>query len=211
MERLTEFRSFRSRLFGLRPTQGPVLLCCLAAGLVWASEARAQMQFNVSSYNQISLSSDGSTVYGTSSFIDNSVGCGHSGYATTATLITPDSTRFSGGGYLYGNTTAPYDTSGTYTELGQLSFHCSCVGTVGSGGDSQCVAHLKLEGGRPQNRHPNPKKEQDVATSASRTEQQNPQRLRPTAVVVSGLLAVAIPGAGKRIPVVQPATAAAGR
>ena len=76
------------------------------------------------------------------STIDNSTGCGHSGYGTTDTIYTPDGRSFSGGGGLTGQTSGPTDdVIGDYTDEGQLSFQCSCVGTVGYGGGIKaCLA-----------------------------------------------------------------------
>ena len=123
------------------------LLMSALAGLIASASALAQgqhMVFNVSSYHDVWASADFSTVYGSSSFIDNSSGCGHSGYNTSAFIVTPDGRRFFGGGYLSGYPSGLTNgVVGTYSEVGSIQFQCSCVGTVGSGGSDQvCLAHL---------------------------------------------------------------------
>ena len=138
------------------------LLMCALASLIAPVPVLAQgqhMVFNVSSYHDVWASADFSTVYGSSSFIDNSSGYGHSGYNTSAFIVTPDGRRFFGGGYLSGYPSGLTNgVVGTYSEVGTIQFQCSCVGTVGSGGSDQaCLAHLDRQ-------HSGPRAEQPLAS-----------------------------------------------
>ena len=184
------------------------LLMCALAGLIPCAPGLAQgqhMVFNVSSYHDVWASADFSTVYGSSSFIDNSSGCGHSGYATSAFIVTPDSRRFSAGGYLSGYPSGPTNAVvGTYTEVATVQFHCSCVGTVGSGGSDQvCLAHLDGQHRCPTAGEPLacPKRTQgsDARVSDGSTgKPAEPRRDEPRSMVVevSSVLTVSLPSGG---------------
>ncbi len=127
-----------------------LLMLCAAACLIPSTPAAAQMIFNVSSYNDLWPSDDLTSVFGASSFIDDSSGCGHSGYNTTAMMITPDERQFLASGSLSGYPSGPTNgVEGVYTEVGTMQFHCSCVGTVGAGGDQQCLARSKHKPAAP--------------------------------------------------------------
>ena len=125
----------------------------LAVAICMAPSLTAQMgRFNVSSYNQVWATSnqngDGTTIYGSSTFSDNSqLGtCGHSAYSTSGYVVTPDGVEYpASGGYMTISPWGAFTVPGTYTEIGQLSFRCSCVGNVGSGGEgNQCFARTHL-------------------------------------------------------------------
>lgn len=49
-----------------------------------------QMVYKVSVYNQATLSSDYSTLYGVTTVVDNSIGCGHSQYSTILAAVGPN-------------------------------------------------------------------------------------------------------------------------
>lgn len=94
--------------------------------------AAAQMVYNVSVYSDISVS--GFQVYGSSSTVDLSTGCGHGSYVTSAKIITPDGRQYSSSGYLSSTVSAPVDVRGLFTVQGTVQFYCSCFGNVGGGG-----------------------------------------------------------------------------
>ncbi len=94
------------------------------------------MNYNVSMYND--AWSDAGVVYGTSTTNDNSSGCFHGNYTTTAGMTTPGgngTSQISSG--MVSNVQLPLDSYGTYWVYGSVGFYCSCVnGTIGGGGGS---------------------------------------------------------------------------
>ena len=166
------------------------------------------MVFNVSSYHDVWASADFSTVYGSSSFIDNSSGCGHSGYNTSAFIVTPDGRRFFGGGYLSGYPSGLTNgVVGTYSEVGTIQFQCSCVGTVGSGGSDQvCLAHLDRQHRGPGAEQPlaSLKRPQgaDAHVSSSKPAESMRGGSRSKIMEISSVVTVSLPtgGTGGRAP-----------
>ena len=179
-----------------------LLRLCLVALFLAPSAAHAQMVFRISSYNQVWSNANFTTLYGTSTFIDQSTGCGHAGYSTVTMVVTPDGRQFYGSGYLSANTSGPTNgVGGTYTDVGTLHFNCSCVGSVGAGGQDQaCLGRLQSQRpltaqlpsssgapGRPDaSRLPGP------CPRDSRGLQQS--RAQPTAVEVSSAIAMPLHG-----------------
>lgn len=101
-----------------------------------------QMQYNASVYNDATLSEDLSTIYGVSTLVDNSTGCGHGQYSTTIQAIGPngliDSVTVSG--FAANLTVATGGVAGTYHMLGTGQFFCSCFYRyVGTGGPEASV------------------------------------------------------------------------
>ena len=120
-------------------------------------------------------------------------------------LSSPDSRRFSAGGYLSGYPSGPTNAVvGTYTEVATVQFHCSCVGTVGSGGSDQvCLAHLDGQHRCPTAGEPLacPKRTQgsDARVSDGSTgKPAEPRRDEPRSMVVevSSVLTVSLPSGG---------------
>ena len=112
----------------------------LSATSLWG---QCSMVYNVSVYNDGSVSSDYSMVYAYSTTSDNSTlcGCGHGQYQTTTTVYTPNGTPYSSssGGMSSNVAVATNGQMGTYTIVGGASLFCSCAGTVGGGGPSKAV------------------------------------------------------------------------
>lgn len=86
-----------------------------------------QMSFAV--YNDVTASGNGITVYNYGSADDNSWGCSHWSYSTTARLYSPtgrSSSRSSSG--LSANTSLAFaDDSGNWTAVTQGTYRCSCI------------------------------------------------------------------------------------
>lgn len=102
-----------------------------------ACPAVCQMVYNVSVYNDVST--DGSTVFATSTTVDSSTGCGaHGSYSTTATLIAPDGTQAPNTfGGMVANTSMPINgrTTGDWVATGTVQLYCGCfMHWVGGGG-----------------------------------------------------------------------------
>lgn len=103
--------------------------------------AQCHMQYNVSVYNDASISDDLSTVYGSSNFFDNSTlcTCGHGQYQDFLTIYAPDGSHVTQNqtgteSNTYMATTAG---AGTYTVVSTASLYCSCAAEdVQSGGQS---------------------------------------------------------------------------
>jgi hypothetical protein len=183
------------------------MVLCIAALLFLPAAARAQMQFRISAYDQISMSTDGTTIYGTSSFVDQSQGCGHSNYSAVGTVYTPDGREYPGpGGGLTSYVFAPTDgVGGTYTEAGVMTFHCSCVGNVEFGGSAaQCDAHLDRRRGPsiPRSVQREAQGTGDAASEGSgrATPRSSPRELRAVMIEVWSLLRVSLPVAARNTP-----------
>lgn len=112
----------------------------LFAASLWG---QCSMVYNVSVYNDGSVSGDYSTVYAYSTTSDNSTlcGCGHGNYQTTTTVYSPNGTpNSSSSAGMSSYVAVPTNgLMGTYTIVGGASLFCSCAGTVGGGGPSSSV------------------------------------------------------------------------
>jgi len=102
--------------------------------------AQCQMQFNLSLYNDTSVSADFSTVYDTFNGVDNSTpcSCSHSNYQATAQIYSPSgahSSTVESGLESYGSLSTNGEL-GNYSAVGLQALNCSCYGPVqtGSGG-----------------------------------------------------------------------------
>ncbi len=86
-----------------------------------------QMSFAV--YSDVTLSGDGNTVYNYGSADDNSSGCTHWNYATTAQLNSPTGRSGSGGssGLSASTSLAFADDSGNWGAVTQGTYNCSCI------------------------------------------------------------------------------------
>jgi hypothetical protein len=128
---------------------GYISLAAIVAAICLCGPVSAQMVIRISVYNQTTLSTDGTTVYGVTSSADNSTlagsGCGHSNYQTQTLLITPQGNQSQSiwnGGFTASTSTLFDDDPGEYTEVGSMSFDCSCAGPITIAGESEaCLAH----------------------------------------------------------------------
>ena len=117
--------------FSLKAVQGLIFFVLLAC------PALCQMVYNVSVYSD--ASTDGSTLFATSTRVDNSTGCSaHGSYSTTVTLIAPDGTQApSTSTGMIANTSMAINgrTTGNFTVTGIMQFYCGCfMHWVGGGG-----------------------------------------------------------------------------
>jgi hypothetical protein len=120
----------------------PKILVAIAVLLLSALPlaAQCQMQFNMSLYNDPSVSADFSTVYDSFNAVDNSTlcSCSHSGYEATAQIYSPsgvNSSQEEGGLESYASISTNGQL-GNYSTVGLMAFNCSCFGPIqaGSGG-----------------------------------------------------------------------------
>ncbi len=121
-----------------------MIVAALLPGAARLSAQGCQMSFNVSVYQDGSVSGDLSTVYAYSNFVDQSITCQcvHSSYESYAEVEAPD------GSYVEGSASGnESETSmetggqlGTYNVYGAALFQCSCYGQVGGGGGPVPVA-----------------------------------------------------------------------
>ncbi len=106
--------------------------------LTLACPALCQMVYNVSVYND--ASTDGNTLFATSTTVDNSTGCAaHGSYTTIATLIGPDGTQApsTSPGMVSNTSMAINGQTGTFTVTGVMQLYCGCfLHWVGGGGPS---------------------------------------------------------------------------
>ncbi len=111
----------------LRLSTALTFLTCSALG---------QMVYNVSVYSD--SSTDGFTLFATSTTVDNSTGCSaHGSYSTTATLIAPNGTQAPGTeAGMVAHTSMPIaGRRGNFTATGNAVFYCGCFAHwVGAGG-----------------------------------------------------------------------------
>jgi hypothetical protein len=156
------------------------------------------MIFNISGYEQVWFSNDFTTVYGSSTWIDNSQGCVHSNQDTTVTLITPDGSRYSANGYMSAWTSGSSGDGGEYTADGLLLFRCSCSGNVGVGGDTSCLARVHTEGDGEAS-------ERSTAAGRPRTRPSDATLIeaggsspRPKRVEVANVVTVSLAGKGRQ-------------
>lgn len=93
--------------------------------LVAANAAVAQ-QMSLAVYNDVS---GGETIYNYGSAEDNSWGCSHWGYSTTARLYSPSGRNSSGtaGGLAASTALSFADDSGNWSGVTQGVYNCSCI------------------------------------------------------------------------------------
>jgi hypothetical protein len=128
-----------------------VALAAIIAAICLAAPVSAQMVIRLSVYSQTTLSVDGTTVYGVTDSSDNSIlngtPCSHSDYQTQTLLITPQGSQYQSpwaAGFAATMDVPFDDDSGYYTEVGTMSFSCSCAGLIEAGNESQaCLAHAR--------------------------------------------------------------------
>ena len=98
----------------------------------------AAQVMNFSVYTVGTLSSDGSTIFNSVTVQDNSSGCTHSGYITSANISSPDGRYAPSGGWsgMVANTNiATNSVFGNYALSGSISYYCSCFRNIaGAGG-----------------------------------------------------------------------------
>ena len=122
------------------------LLCLAGLALVFSAApltAQCHMQYNVSVYTDGSVSGDLSTVYGSSSFVDNSTLCGatHSNYQSLVTIYAPGGSNVSNqnSGMESNTSMLTNGVLGTYDVVGDAYLDCSIGGEIESGGPSYDV------------------------------------------------------------------------
>lgn len=101
---------------------------------ICTTPALCEMTYHVSVYND--ASTDGSTLFATSTSVDNSVGCSaHGSYITTSTLIFPSGAQSSNStSGMVSYSSMAIGASGTYTATAAMQFYCGCFGHLVGGG-----------------------------------------------------------------------------
>ena len=119
---------------------------------LFSLQAHAGMNFSV--YTVPSLSQDGLTLYSGATIQDNSTGCSHSTYSTSALINGPNSAQASSGplsgmsgmsGMSASTSIAVNDNYGDYSFAGTVSYYCSCINNVAGagGGMTAPLVHIK--------------------------------------------------------------------
>jgi hypothetical protein len=111
------------------------------------------MVIRLSVYNQVWMSPDGTTVFGSTTTADDSTlgtSCGHSDYMTSSEIITPDGKQYLSGseGGFGASVNGPFTESGEYYEQGFLNLHCSCAGNISAGQTEKSCLESSLHGGQ---------------------------------------------------------------
>lgn len=112
-----------------------VFTLIVAAMLPGAAAAQCTMAFNISVYEDGSVSGDYSTIYGYSNFIDNSqtCGCSHNYYESTVYISDPNGVELSSSqqaGQSSNTSAAINGNLGTYEVYGDSQLVCSCKGQI---------------------------------------------------------------------------------
>jgi hypothetical protein len=112
-----------------------VLLCAVLSVCFPARQAYCQSGMSFSVYTDSSQTS--STLYVYSTVADNSWGCSHGGYSTTANIVSPSNRQAhsTSGGLQASTSLAISNEFGNYNVYTTGSYTCSCIhGTAGYGG-----------------------------------------------------------------------------
>lgn len=122
-----------------------ILRSIFPAALLFTSAGFAGMNFSV--YVAPALNSDGTAVYNSVSVQDNSTGCGHSGYSTTATIYDPSGSQASSGGSGFSaSASMPLNADGNFNFGGSVTYYCSCIqNTAGAGGGVASVPIFRVQ------------------------------------------------------------------
>ena len=134
-------------------SHGSFALLVVVGCLLLPSALQAQMVIRLSVYKQEWTSSNGETVFVSTTPADNSTlgtSCGHSDYTTSSEIITPDGKQYSSGseGGFGASVNGPFTENGDYYEHGFLNLHCSCAGNISAGETEQTCVATSLHGGQ---------------------------------------------------------------
>ena len=151
-------------------SHGSFALLIVVGGLLLPISVSAQMVIRLSVYNQVWTSSNGETVFGSTTTADNSTlgsSCGHSDYSTSSEIITPDGKQYLSGseGGFGASVNGPFTEEGDYYEQGFLNLHCSCAGNITAGQTTESCLVSSLHGGKVPG-CPNPRATTQSATKS---------------------------------------------
>jgi len=134
-------------------SRGSFALLVIVGCLLLPPSLPAQMVIRLSVYNQVWTSTDGTTVFGSTTTADTSTlgtSCGHSDYMTSSEIITPDGKQYLSGseGGFGASVNGPFTEGGEYYEQGFLNLHCSCAGNITAGETEETCVATSLHNGQ---------------------------------------------------------------